>query len=327
MRSRPPAIAALAALLALLWLASSSAGDGGGERAVQARLAPESLLLDVTRNDGGLVAVGERGHVLRATAEGGWVQAPVPTRAMLTGVCFADAGVGFAVGHDAVILRTRDGGEHWERVHADPELQAPLLDVWCADREHALAVGAYGLMLATDDGGESWQRRYVNDEDDWHLNRIATTPDGTLYIAAEAGHVYRSDDGGETWSGMETDYEGSYFGLLPLGDEDLLLFGLRGHLFRSDDGGASWRPIPTGTQASLDQGLRLPDGSVVIVGLAGTVLVSRDGGETFTLHQQAQRLGFAGLADAGEDLVLVGEGGVHRLPLAGLLATPQGGDP
>ena len=49
----------------------------------------------------------------------------MPTRALLTGVYLHDSQLGWAVGHDAVVLRTRDGGTTWERVHDAPENGAP----------------------------------------------------------------------------------------------------------------------------------------------------------------------------------------------------------
>ncbi|MCP4657928.1 MAG: hypothetical protein GY856_21175, partial [bacterium] len=79
------------------------------EHSVPAPLAWRSLLLDGVAVGGLMVAVGERGHVLLSTDQGTkWHQAEVPTRATLTGVYFHDERNGWAVGHDAVILRTRD---------------------------------------------------------------------------------------------------------------------------------------------------------------------------------------------------------------------------
>ena len=177
--------------------ATVDSSDVPGERALPARLATTSLLLDVSARDGLMVAVGERGHVLRSPDAGAtWTQADVPTRALLTGVHLHDAMRGWAVGHDEVVIRTTDGGVTWQRVHHAPERERPLLDVWFADARTGFAVGAYGTLLATTDGGDTWEARTLVGEDDFHLNHIAAAADGTLYIAAEAGHLYRSDDGG-----------------------------------------------------------------------------------------------------------------------------------
>ncbi|HSM49788.1 MAG TPA: YCF48-related protein [Thermoanaerobaculia bacterium] len=307
-----------AALLAALFLALAAAAPAadGGERSTLAPLAVHSLLLDAADRDGLAIAVGERGHVL-VSRDGGatWEQVAVPTRAMLTGVSLREGGLAWAVGHDETILRSRDGGATWELVHSAPEEERPLLDVWFADAETGFAVGAYGLLLVTRDGGTTWEPGVVAEDSDFHLNQIAASGD-SLYLAAEAGHLYRSDDEGGTWTPLPSPYDGSFFGVLPLGDGALLAHGLRGNLFRSEDKGASWSEIPTGSEATLTAGRELPEGRVVIAGLAGALLWSDDGGRTFRGHELPDRKATMALLPAGDgSLVLLGEGGVRRAEL------------
>ena len=289
------------------------------EHSIQAPLASRSLMLDAIAVDGGLVAVGHRGHIL-ISSDGGetWQQADVPTRATLTGVDFYDRNLGWVVGHDSVILRTEDGGVTWERVHWAPEDEAPFFDVWFSDAENGIAIGAYGSYFTTSDGGTTWNFEPIGDTD-WHLHQITRAADGRLYMAGEAGTAYRSDDGGATWTELLTPYAGSFFGVLPLEDDVVLLFGLRGHLFRSEDAGESWLEIETGTVAMLTDGIRLDDGNIVITGLGGIVLVSSDGGRTFEIVEQSSRRGIQAVVKASDDsLLLVGEFGVRLLPVSEL---------
>jgi photosystem II stability/assembly factor-like uncharacterized protein len=334
--------------LAVLAFAGFAAAAEAPTPAVPAPLAPRSLLLDVCAvPGGGLVAVGERGHVLVSNDQGeSWTQRPVPARSNLTAVTFVDREHGWAVGHDEVILRTSDGGATWLLSHYAPERQQPLLAVRFEDAAHGLAVGAFSTVYATADGGASWQAvEFVPEplqplpaaaggaraaghkadlmRDDEgvsqpHLNALARGGDGALYLAAEAGHLYRSTDGGRRWSELPSPYQGSFFGIVPLEGRSLLVFGLRGHLYRSDDAGGHWRVLDSHTVALLGGGTRLADGTVVIVGLAGTVLVSTDGGQSFALRQQPDRKGFAAVAPSGEGVVIVGESGVRRLSRAEL---------
>ena len=192
--------------LGLLLPAVGGAGAAEPLPAVEAPLAIESLLLDGAAAGPRLVVVGERGHVLVSTDNGAsWKQARVPTRALLTAVHMHDERIGFAVGHDAVILRTGDGGESWRLVHYAPEEERPLLDVWFRDERTGFAVGAYGYFLTTGDGGDTWTSRAVS-EDDFHLNALAPAGPGRLFLAAEAGVAYRSDDGGATWRTLSPPY-------------------------------------------------------------------------------------------------------------------------
>ena len=311
--------------LALVVLPGFATPAGASDaKAVEAPLAIESLLLDGAAVGSRLVVVGERGHILVSTDDGAsWTQAEVPTRALLTAAHMHDERTGWAVGHDAVILRTGDGGETWTLVHQAPEEELPLLDVWFRDERTGFAVGAYGYFLATEDGGETWTARAIS-EDDFHLNALVPVtersseaqPPGPqrLYIAAEAGIAYRSDDGGATWNELPSPYAGSWFGGLASDENRLLLAGLRGHLFRSGDGGETWTEVATGTQATLTGAVRLPSGSIVISGLEGSVLTSDDDGRSVTVRRLPSREGISSalpLADGG--VLLIGEFGVERL--------------
>jgi photosystem II stability/assembly factor-like uncharacterized protein len=288
---------------------------GSAERSMMAPLAEKSLLLDGAYVDGFAVVVGERGHVLISEDQGrSWRQVEVPTVATLTGVRFHDRNLGWAVGHDATILRTRDGGETWERVYHDPEEESPLFDVWFSDADNGFAVGAYGLFLGTADGGSSWKRQTILEYDDFHLHHIARSDTGRIYMAAEAGTVYRSDDGGRSWISLPSPYEGSFFGTLPLEGDTVLLFGLRGHVFRSEDEGETWEAIETGTVAALNRGLRTSSGTVIIAGHDGTLLRSDDDGRSFTRQGLPDREALARVLQTEDgSLILIGEFGVGRL--------------
>jgi photosystem II stability/assembly factor-like uncharacterized protein len=297
-------------------------GAGGQETsaaewAMKAPLATTSLLLDVAAVDGRLVAVGERGHILVSDDGGGsWTQAEVPTRTLLTGIFMHDRQLGWAVGHDHVVLRTRDGGLTWERVYAAPEREHPLLDVWFADDRRGLAVGAYGELLTTADGGDTWEPRPVHAEDDFHLNQIVAAREGTLYVAAESGRLYRSGDGGTTWEGLPSPYQGSFFGLLPLSDGALLAFGLRGHLYRSRDQGHTWARIQTDTEATLTSALEIGPGRYVVAGMAGTLLWSDGADAPLRKQELPDRRAIVALAAGGQGtLLLFGEGGAHRVEI------------
>ncbi len=334
-----------------LVIAACAAGADETDVTAGATLAPlaeHSLLLDGVAVDGRLVVVGERGHILVSEDEGNsWRQVPVPTRATLTAVHFHGRDYGWAVGHDSTILRTEDGGESWTVVYSAPEDDTPFLDLWFRNADRGVAVGAYGYYYETSDGGLTWAPTVFDasplvaeemeadeattaeddplsflpsDEDeaifisDLHLNHIRSADDGTLYIAAEAGNVFRSDDGGGTWTIISPPYEGSFFGVSHLDDGGLLAYGMSGMLFRSDDNGATWSELDSGVESILMDAAKLDDGRVVIVGLAGAVLVSGDG-RSFELLQQEDRTGIATVLPVSDGVVLVGEAGVHKIPL------------
>ena len=290
------------------------------EYAKPSALASKALLLDVAQIGGRLVAVGEFGHIIYSDNNGqSWAQAKnVPTRATLTGIFFLDDKVGFAVGHDSVILKTDNGGESWSLKHAERGGENPLFAIYFTDAQHGLAVGAFSTVLQTDDGGESWQpRALIKDSfDDFHLNDIFADRQGNIFIPAEFGTIYKSSDKGQTWQALESGYDGSFWGGMALRGGGLLIWGMRGNVYYSTDAGTSWQRAATNSDRSVSGGTQLPDGRVVLTGLSGSVLVSTDNGRNFAATVRPDRLSFANVSQGGENEVLLyGDPGVlmHEL--------------
>lgn len=278
----------------------------------------DAVFLGAARAGNRILAVGERGIVL-ISEDGGrvWRQAQVPVQVTLTAVTFAGETTVFAVGHDAVILRSTDSGDTWHVVHSDPELDAPLLDVVFSSEQAGMAVGGRGNLLRTHDGGETWTGTVIYGADDFdgHLFALTRTS-GALFVAAEAGAVQRSTDDGKTWQLLETDYTGSFFGLLALRSGRLLAYGMLGNARWSDDLGETWHPVQGDIEASLLTGTELPDGTVVLAGLDGAVAVSTDGGMTFTNASLVERMRISDALPVGDgEWLLLGDQGIQRKTL------------
>ena len=280
--------------------------------AIIAPLASKSLLLDITIvNQTTLVAVGERGHILLSTDGETWQQANVPVQATLTAVYFINENKGWAVGHDATILATNDGGLSWQLQQHLPQVQKPLLDVLFTDENNGIALGAYGLFYRTTDGGEHWAIEYHNEllfpedqeylaelklEDEKayldeqssilpHFNRVVA--DGrTLYLAGEIGLIAKSNDFGINWQKLEEIYPGSFYDINRTQQGNLLVVGLRGHIFRSLRNGTPWQEIDSHVTALLSAIVLTDDDRIFILGNNGVLLESRDDGSTFTKYLQ-----------------------------------------
>ena len=239
----------------------------------------------------------------------------VPTRATLTAVAAqgdqvwavghdgvilhsADGGLSWELQR---VDRKREQGLDEE---FDPRQGAPLLDVFFVNGQKGYAIGAYSLLLKTEDGGKNWRRVSVSgdeqaaddvdagtgEDEDWtfsdedlvleeeenpHLNAIARSSSGLMMLVGERGAAFRSKDEGETWERIQLPYGGSMFGLLALGDQRFVAFGLRGHILETEDGGDSWQQLDTGTELSLMGGAALNNGGFVVVGANG-VVISRE---------------------------------------------------
>ncbi len=247
-------------------------------------MAPKSaqaLLTAIASAGDRLVAVGSRGHVL-VSADGGaaWKQVPVPVRGLLTEVRFVDDQTGWAVGHDATILKTTDGGENWALQHFDAS-QEPLLTVLPVTAEHIYAFGAFGLLLESRDGGNSWALKASEVADEgFHLNAVTRLGDDSLLLVGEMGMMARSEDNGETWQRLTAPYDSSLFAVAARGDKGAIVGGLRGNVFVTDDAAAGeWTEIKTGTVQSIFNIVPEDGGAYVLVGLNATLLrVDADGG-------------------------------------------------
>lgn len=276
-------------------------------------LAAKTLLLDVANTGQRLVAVGDRGHILLSANGNDWAQAPVPVRAPLTAVYFADPQNGWAVGHDATILRTQDAGQTWALQNFEPELEKPFLDVLFLDSFRGFAVGAYGLMYQTVDGGESWSEvdaPAIRDEE-VHFNSIIRLADGQLFIAGEMGMLGVSADEGQTWERLESPYDSSFFGALPMGNSGALIYGLRGTVYTARDVRGKWTELQTGTVATMFGGTTLPDGRMALVGLNGTVILTDGVGPPQVLKTPGGTP-LSAVISFGDAMLAVGESGVQR---------------
>jgi photosystem II stability/assembly factor-like uncharacterized protein len=285
------------------------------EFATPSHMTTKALLLDVVQTGNRLVAVGEYGHVIISDNQGeSWVQAEtVPTRNTLTSVIFLDNQTGYAVGHEATILKTSDGGNTWELQFNERRGETPLFGIYFSDAKNGIAIGGFSYAFETKDGGETWtQRSLVEDSyDDFHLNDLFTDTKGNVYIPAEYGTVYKSVDRGRTWQTLETGYDGSFWGGLGLANGNVLVYGMRGNAYMSTNNGKGWKKVTTNADQSITGGTQLADGRIVLTGLSGTVLTSKDGGKTFASVSRTDRLSFATAAAGKNNTVLLfGDPGV-----------------
>jgi photosystem II stability/assembly factor-like uncharacterized protein len=286
-----------------------------------------------------------RGTILYSDDQGQqWRQASVPVSVSLTGICFADAANGWAVGHRGVILATRDGGAHWTRqldgvqvaqsilqVRQDPERIAeahrlvaegadkPFLTVQCMGDGRVLALGAYGLAFSTKNAGQSCQPALalLDGSDSQHLNAVQVLG-GRVYVAGEQGALLRVNNDLQGFTRFASPYEGSFFGLLATRNNSLLAVGLRGHVLRSVDQGSSWQPVTLASTKSLTAATELRDGSLLLADESGQGWLSRDDGRSFRAVLPEERfplIALLALSDGGS--LAVGTHGITRfLPSA-----------
>ena len=307
--------------------------------AIMSPLAVKSMLFDVTNvNDEFMIAVGERGHILRAVAPDNWQQMAVPSQSTLTAVTFVNNLLGWAVGHEGIILNTTDGGNHWVVQQFLPHIQKPLLDVAFINEQEGVALGAYGLFFRTIDGGKTWQQEFhtsllsqedldyldeLKQEDEQvyleerasilpHFNRIFL--DGrTTYLVGEMGLIAKSNNFGKDWQRFDDIYQGSFFDVARTQQGNLLAVGLRGNAFRSLRNGTPWQKSETAVTALLNSIVLATDTQLFVLGNNGVLLESNDDGSTFTKRSQEDGKALLAGTIFQRQLVIASEVGIKVL--------------
>jgi photosystem II stability/assembly factor-like uncharacterized protein len=308
---------------------------------VKAPLASQSLLLDITTiAQAKLVAVGQHGHILLSTDGQKWQQSSVPVQTTLTDVFFYDENLGWAVGHDATILHSNDGGLTWQIQLYKPELEKPLLNIVFKTPLSGIAIGAYGLQFRTEDGGDTWQSEFHSefllpddaeylaelkqeDEEAYldeassilpHFNRLML--DGrTLYMVGEIGLIAKSNDFGRKWQLFDDIYQGSFFDIARTMQGNLLVVGLRGHVFRSLKNGTPWQQRETNTMALINDIVLTNDDRIFLLGNNGTLLESTDDGQSYRVRIQKDGKALISGVWFNNKLIVVSDIGVKTIDL------------
>jgi photosystem II stability/assembly factor-like uncharacterized protein len=202
--------------------------------AAQYPKAPKTLLLDITAHEDLILAVGQRGHILRSSDGGDHFSLQhSPTAHTLTSILAISPTVILAAGHHLTLIRSTDAGQTWSALTLDHSDSSPWLDLLALDHEYIIAIGAYGHLATSKDQGLTWTVDFATGED-FHLNAIAQIGPNKLAIAGEAGRIYISADRGESWRAFEPPYEGSFFAVEKVAYNKALFLGLRGKVLLGD---------------------------------------------------------------------------------------------
>ncbi|HEX4879644.1 MAG TPA: hypothetical protein VFV39_07360 [Limnobacter sp.] len=287
-----------------LWLALAGATVGGTLMvqggALQAKVdllqiaaiptvhAKRSLLLDVERVGNKLVAAGEFGQILSSTDQGEtWTPGKVPVSITITSVAFANDALGYAVGHDGVVLKTEDGGANWtklidgntinqfvlEVVQARADALQAKLDELPANASdevrEQLEVAAEEAMFQVDTAQGD-----VDVGPSKPLMDVVVTSTGTVIVAGAYGQLLKSSDQGASWQylGDRIQNPNNYHlnALLLTNTGEVWVAGEQGSVFVSSDEGENWVARKIDYDGSVFGLLEAPTTrTVVAVGLRG----------------------------------------------------------
>lgn len=305
-------------LLALLILFVAT-GVRAGPLTYQDPLVQGNTYLDIARAGDRLVVVGDRGFILYSDDRGQtWQQGSSPTGVLLTAVCFANDQIGWAVGHDAVVLGTRDGGQTWQQQYSD-ELDDASGDAASSEDEFAededVDIYADDYDIYADEGDIS----LVDTSGAPLLDVWCQSADRALAVGGY-GYLLETSDGGSTWEKrMQRLDNPDGWHLYAISAVDglphlLFIAGEQGTLFRSQDAGTTWEKIESPYHGSFF-GITSADPATLLVhGLQGNLWLSRDRGDSWTRVVTGLSSGVnAGTVLPDGTIVLVGNSGAMLL--------------
>lgn len=305
-RNAGRAALSIAAILALAGLVAGCEGKAQ-MREIEARIggkAAEGYPLPV-REDyyGGAVAdadhawvVGSYGTILSITDKGTKVTMQTsPTRRSLFAASASGPNDCVIVGENSIVLRTTDGGKHWQKVDAPKGISENLLAVTRGkDPNQIWAVGPEATLIHSADGGKTWVDESLHKDET--LNGVTFLDDMNGWVVGELGVIKHTTDGGKTWTEMDkvtelptymqdvTAQEAYLLGIPKLTEQDLYLFNsvwtslqsgyiasTGGLILKTNDAGATWQAMRTGTENTLFSVAAPAGHPPVVVGILGTL--------------------------------------------------------
>jgi len=204
------------------------------------------------------------GTILRTTDRGAtWTSVVSGTRNRLTGVSFADAKIGTAVGDGGTILRTAEGGLTW--IAQSSGTTNNLYDVSSIDGNAAVAVGDGGTVLRTIDGGNTWILQASGTKN--QLRAVSFTDFNTGITVGSGGLILHTTDGGETWLPQVSGTSANLLSVAYTDDPNTAFVGSVGSILRTTDGGATWiqQELPTVAGVRSWSGISIKDGIGIAV--------------------------------------------------------------
>ena len=161
---------------------------------------------------------------------------PRPQGHTLYDVEFLTDSIAIAVGENATVMVTNDGGTTWSVSPKTNDLTTALHAVTAIDATTAVAVGADGVVLRTVDAGLTWTLQPSGTTED--LGSVDAV--GSLVVIAGDG-MWRSIDGGQSWTPVLTGYAFTDIDVV----SPTLAFAVSAFpevLLKSTDGGQTWSP-------------------------------------------------------------------------------------
>lgn len=147
-----------------------------------------------------------------------------PDNYHLYGIAQSASGTLLVAGEAGTLLRSRDGGEQWDR--PDSPYQGSFFGVLAANDGGLLTFGLRGNIFRSTDDGDTWSAVVTGDQRT--LLSGMTRADGEIVLVGSAGAVLVSNDHGESFEAVPTSGSRVYSGVTETADGKIMLVGFGG---------------------------------------------------------------------------------------------------
>jgi hypothetical protein len=153
---------------------------------------------------------------------------------------------GWAVGNNATILHTEDGGSTWKAQNTG---RGWFYSVTFPTRQSGWAVGPQGTIWHTDNGGATWKLQKSDTVKD--LAGISYATPQSAWVVGNKGTILHTEDGGGTWKRQNSGTRADMLEITFLTPQVGWAVGHGGIVLHTEDGGETWSQQNSGTNSDL----------------------------------------------------------------------------
>ncbi len=234
-----------------------------------------------------ITLVGDRGAIYKSTDAGhNWLKQAWAQPDLLD-VDFCNSENGYAVGYEARILHTSDGGSNWNLVFTNG-LYLWLEDVSSPSVNFATAVGQGGRILNTTDSGVNWTLHQSPTTNNLYGVDFINSQVG--FAVGDNGTILHTSDGGLNWELQNSNFPNSTLFEVSFIDENNGVavggdwFSIYSLILKTTDGGENWTQINQNTAQNYLYDVQFISANVLTAINEG-IFRSTDAGLTWTLQE------------------------------------------
>lgn len=205
----------------------------------------------LVETEGKVLAAGIYGKILEIDSAGEVRALQTPTRENLQDIASWDAHSLIAIGNDATVIVSRDGGNTWDFAEVVPktDIADKLRRIHTWGNGYAVITGEMGAVLKTNDYGKTWNR--LVEEEDLSINDMHRFANGDLLLVGEFGRITRLPAGMGNIETVELETQVSLMAVSFKNEYEGVVVGLDGLILSTSDGGHTWRAEESGTEDHL----------------------------------------------------------------------------